>query len=202
MVIIPAKLHSTKHDLKFCTGSNPASGVLEIRDGENLWQWFRLFPRSTIPQKKQFIIIIIIVSHRRCCIKKAVLKNFEIFTGKHLCWSFQSFRPATLSKTDFKKQVFSREYCEIFKSTYFEKHLPKAAPELECIELGSVKSWTHKADVIHPRWAFFTLFVKCKRKGLSGKDPYVILSPSSFLYLMLSDRKHSLCTAITNLRVK
>ena len=41
-------------------------GVSEIRDGEDLWQWFRLeirlnaFRRSTIPQK-QFIIIIIII---------------------------------------------------------------------------------------------------------------------------------------------
>ena len=28
-----------------------------------------------------------ICSHLRYCIKKAVLKNFGIFTGKHLCWS-------------------------------------------------------------------------------------------------------------------
>ena len=26
-------------------------------------------------------------SHQRCSIKKAVLKNFAIFTGIHLCWS-------------------------------------------------------------------------------------------------------------------
>ena len=26
-------------------------------------------------------------SHRSCSIKKAVLNNFAIFTGKHLCWS-------------------------------------------------------------------------------------------------------------------
>ena len=25
-------------------------------------------------------------SHRRCSIKKGALKNFAIFTGKHLCW--------------------------------------------------------------------------------------------------------------------
>ena len=28
-----------------------------------------------------------ISSHRRCSIKKSVLKNFAIFTGKHLCWN-------------------------------------------------------------------------------------------------------------------
>ena len=65
-VITTAHLHSTKPELKFCTGSNPARGVSEIRNGEDLWQWSRLemglnaFRRSSIPQK-QFIIIIIII---------------------------------------------------------------------------------------------------------------------------------------------
>ena len=64
MVITTAQLHSTKPKLRLCAGSNPARGVSEIRDGEDLWQWSRLeirlnvFRRSTIPQK-QFIIIII-----------------------------------------------------------------------------------------------------------------------------------------------
>ena len=36
VVITTAQLHSTKAELRFCTGSNPARGVLEIRDGEDL----------------------------------------------------------------------------------------------------------------------------------------------------------------------
>ena len=66
LVITTAQLHSTKPEIGFCAGSNPARGVSEIRDGEDLWQWSRLeiklhaFRRSTIPQK-QFIIIIIII---------------------------------------------------------------------------------------------------------------------------------------------
>ena len=65
VVIATAQLHSTKAELKFCTGSNPARDVSEICEGEDLWQWSRLgirlntFRRSTIP-RKQFIIIIII----------------------------------------------------------------------------------------------------------------------------------------------
>ena len=65
-VIITAQLHSTKPELRFCAGSNPARGVSEIRDGEDLRQWSRLeirlnaFRRSTIPQKQSIIIIIII----------------------------------------------------------------------------------------------------------------------------------------------
>ena len=36
VVITTAQLHSTKPKLRFCKGSNPASGVSEIRDGEDL----------------------------------------------------------------------------------------------------------------------------------------------------------------------
>ena len=35
-VIITAQLHSTKPELRLCTGSNPARGVSEIHDGEDL----------------------------------------------------------------------------------------------------------------------------------------------------------------------
>ena len=48
--------------------------------------------------------------------KKAVLKNFAIFTGKDL----------------LKKKIqdkFSCEYCEMFKNTNFEEHLRMAASE-------------------------------------------------------------------------
>ena len=37
VVITTVQLHSTKPELRFCAGSNPARGVSEIRDGENLW---------------------------------------------------------------------------------------------------------------------------------------------------------------------
>ena len=36
LVITTAQLHSTKAGLRFCTGSNPAHSLLEIRDGEDL----------------------------------------------------------------------------------------------------------------------------------------------------------------------
>ena len=66
VVITTTQLHSTKPELTFCASSNPAYGVLEIPDGEDLSQWSRLeirlntFPRSTTPQK-QFIIMIILI---------------------------------------------------------------------------------------------------------------------------------------------
>ena len=36
VVITTAQLHSTKPELRFCTGSNPVHGVSEIRDSEDL----------------------------------------------------------------------------------------------------------------------------------------------------------------------
>ena len=36
VVITTAQLHSTKPELRFCADSNPARGVSEIRDGEDL----------------------------------------------------------------------------------------------------------------------------------------------------------------------
>ena len=50
-------------------------------------------------------------SHLSCSIEKAVLKNFAIFTGKHLCWSLslidlRASRPATFLKRDSNTVVF------------------------------------------------------------------------------------------------
>ena len=63
--------------------------------------------------------------------KKGTLKNFTIFTGKHLFWDIfllklQACRPATLLKRD-SNTVFSREFCEIFKKTYLGEHLRTTA---------------------------------------------------------------------------
>ena len=64
-------------------------------------------------------------SHWWCSVKKGVLKSLAKFTGKHLCWSLfliklQQIKSATLL-------MFSCEICEIFKNTYFGKHLPTDA---------------------------------------------------------------------------
>ena len=47
--------------------------------------------------------------------KKSILKSFE--------YSQESCRPVTLLKKKTPTQVFSSEYDEIFKSTYFEEYL-------------------------------------------------------------------------------
>ena len=64
-------------------------------------------------------------SHRRFSKKKDVLKNFAIFTGKHLCQSlfFKVIKKETLA------QVVSCEFCKIFKNTFFTEHLWTTASE-------------------------------------------------------------------------
>ena len=50
-------------------------------------------------------------SHRKCSIKKAALKDFAIFKGKHLCWSLfliKAFRPAILLKRNSNTGVLLR----------------------------------------------------------------------------------------------
>ena len=58
--------------------------------------------------------------------KKSVLKNFVKFTGKHL---YQGHLPqaCTFIKKDTLVQVFSSEFCEISKNTFFTEHLRASA---------------------------------------------------------------------------
>ena len=65
-------------------------------------------------------------NHQRCSIKKVILKNFAIFTGRHLCWSLFLIKlppGLQLYKKETLTQVFSCEYYE----TCFEEHLQTAA---------------------------------------------------------------------------
>ena len=60
--------------------------------------------------------------------KKSVLKNSTKLKGKHLCWSVffnkvASVGPATLLNIRVPVQVLFCEFCEIFKNSFFTKHL-------------------------------------------------------------------------------
>ena len=57
---------------------------------------------------------------QRCSVKKVFLKNFTRFTRKQLCW-----RLFILKKT--ASQVFSCEFYDIFKNTFFNRTPPVAA---------------------------------------------------------------------------
>ena len=66
--------------------------------------------------------------------KTSVLKNFAKFIGKHLCRSLffnkvADLKPATLLKKETPTQVFSCEFCEIFKNTFPTEHFQAAASD-------------------------------------------------------------------------
>ena len=55
-------------------------------------------------------------------IKIGVLKNFAIFTRKHLCWSLYLKKAFNFIK-ETPTQVFSCENCKIFKNSFFIEYL-------------------------------------------------------------------------------
>ena len=63
---------------------------------------------------------------RRCSIEISILKNFTKFTGKHLC---QSLFFNQVVKKETLAQVFSCEFCEIFKKKVFTENLRTTASE-------------------------------------------------------------------------
>ena len=107
-------------------------------------------------------------TYQRCSIKKGILKNFTKLTGNHVCLSLifnkvAGHRPATLFKKETLLQVFSWEFCEIFKSTFIAEQLWTTALRetsltllcaLKCFQKTSLsKTWVklheHKMRVYH-----------------------------------------------------
>ena len=76
-------------------------------------------------------------SHQRCSVKKGVIRYFAKFTGKHSCQSLFLIKlqtlPATLLKKETLVQVFSYEFCEISKNTFFTEHL-WATASVQCFK--------------------------------------------------------------------
>ena len=67
-------------------------------------------------------------SHQRCSMKKGVLRDFTKFTGKDLCQSLFFNKVAGLTLA----LVFSCEFCEISKNTFFTEHLWTTASNKCC----------------------------------------------------------------------
>ena len=73
--------------------------------------------------------------------KKDILKTFEKFSRKHLCQSLFFNKVAALRSTALSNkketlvQVFSCEFCEIFKNTSFHKTAPVAASVRKIYEI-------------------------------------------------------------------
>ena len=81
--------------------------------------------------------------------KKSVLRNFAKFTGKHLC---QSLRPATLLKKRLV-QVFSCEFCDISKNTFYYRTPSVAACALSSL-LQVNHTFSEKRNAFFPQQHF------------------------------------------------
>ena len=131
VVITTAQLHSTKPELRFCAGSNPARCVSEICDGEDLWQWSRQEIRlNTFRRSSKRIHQTEAARPSEVLLGKGALKLCSKFTWEHPCWSAISIKLLcifTIKET--LAQVFSCEFCEIFKNAFFDRTALVAASE-------------------------------------------------------------------------
>ena len=68
---------------------------------------------------------------RSCSVRKVFLKIWQKFTGNHLCQSLFLIKlqadACNFIKNKTLAQVFSCEFCQIFKNTYFVEHLRTTA---------------------------------------------------------------------------
>ena len=84
--------------------------------GKYLQTWFKLAEKhvvETILNFKEFVFVCLVLLTelpKQLC--GGVLRNFAKFTGKHL-------RQSLLIKNETLVQVFSCEFCKIFKNTFF-----------------------------------------------------------------------------------
>ena len=58
-------------------------------------------------------------SHRGCSVRKAVLRNFEKFTGKHLCQSF-FFNKVSLLKKRLWHKCFPVNFAKFLKTPFLQ----------------------------------------------------------------------------------
>ena len=83
----------------------------------------------------------------RCSVKKGVLRNFAKFTGKHLCQSLFFNKVAGFFKKETLIQVFSCEFCEIFKNNFFYRTPLVAASRKECFRFYVSVTWVQSSLV-------------------------------------------------------
>ena len=90
-----------------------------------LLQSYFLFPFQTeklfFSKKFSYFLRLFRSSHRRCSVRKGVLRNFAKFTGKHLHQSLFFNTELYYIKKETLAQVFSCEFCEISKNTFFNR---------------------------------------------------------------------------------
>ena len=126
-------------------------------------------------------------SHRRCSVGKEVFLKISQISQENTC-SRVSFlielqaETCSFIKKDTLAQVFSFEFCEISKNTFFTEHLWETA-SMYGIQVGYVSFWIHLQQIYQGCSVFQvhhlrTLFAQCiipdrillKRLGVMSTD--------------------------------
>ena len=101
-------------------------------------------------------------SHRRCYVRKGVLRNFAKFTGKNLCQSLFFNKVPGFIKRETLAQVFSCQFCEISKNTFFREHLRVTASKLFSCLWRRLKNWPKIKQLIRLRLSLrLTICCQC-----------------------------------------
>ena len=200
VVITTAQRHSTKHELRFREGLDPASGVSEIRDGGVLWQWSQLeimlnvFRRSTILQK-QFIIIISSSSSSSSSLSSSSTgTHWNIKAANNGCYPLLLFAQ-TLFTYNYLKEGLNAETMVKYKGTSNKKTFifpPSDFQSLRC-ELLNVRNlvgnklWTrnektyrHKRIKLDSRVSYLVLIKKSVNWKI--KETFVNCSFNNFVH--------------------
>ena len=89
--------------------------------------------------------------------KKGVLRNLTTFTGKHLCQSLffdKVAGPCNFLKKETLAQVFSCEFCQISKNSFFTEHLWATASKI-CLFINYIQVYFFKRFSIEAQCSFY-----------------------------------------------
>ena len=87
-------------------------------------------------------------SHRRCSIKKAILKHFVIFTGKHLCRSLFVKKVAGRHACNFIKKTLQHRYCLVNIRKFIRRTILKnISKQLHCWKVFYQKIFHIKSEL-------------------------------------------------------
>ena len=86
----------------------------------NWWRRLSIFNKLKISKNIFWKVLVRSIS-QEVFLRKGVLKNFAKFTGKHM--RHISFLTCNFIKKETLAQVFSYEFCEIFKNTFLKRAL-------------------------------------------------------------------------------
>ena len=87
-------------------------------------------------------------------------------------------------KTRVLESLFNSEYCEIFKSIYFEKHLWTAASQNVFMKLRNIKIYLQEVLILHQKTSFFNISIRDKFMIISWLVSYevYIRFPMKFIF--------------------